>query len=396
MIRFNNENRPAVEAFLHRYFPHVTSLEECPTQTPEEEALMQKGMAYVESRFSRAKYTLGLALDFTLLAQKLSALDPTAKAARPGLTIEEFRQRYARIVARGGRTANTLTVTYAGEQIGIRGIEEEVAVLFHGLDRSDYPSAYVYNTGQWHKFEDLLLDCARLGESARLEFCKRLIGFGLLTMPRNRFVTRATVRPRLFERIIEDYPRRGPDENAGLTFQAIAYGHTVASHPLLSIAADKVRTGSSRQRRFGDIDCYYGLDLELAVEVKDLILTPENLPHQLGEFQRNTAGNNIRGIAFVQGTEQAARETLASNNVLVITQAEALIQVAGWGWLQQDSAVQAALHYLAHIEQNPRAVYRLLEFIATVDPQHDCLAHRENYANSGSSVGNSDSVDEEA
>ncbi len=384
MDRFDDSSRPTVEEFLKRYFSSLPSLGSgTPTLVPApDDERISFSMKFVADRFSRAKYILGLALDFALLMQQVSGIDAEAKASQPTLTIEQFQARYPRVLERGDRTANTLTITYAGKEVGIRKIEEQVAVLFHSLDRSDYPSAYVYNTGQWAKYQGLLLNCVQLGEAGRLELCKKLIDFGLRVMPRNRFVTRAAVRSRLFERVIESYARAASNENGGLTFQALAYGYIVAAHPHLTIVADKVRTGSSRQRRFGDIDCYYGLDLELSVEVKDFFVTVENLAHQLGTFQKKTAGQGIRGIAFVREIEPEARTVLEADNVSTVTQAEALAHVALWDWLQQDSALQAMLHYLAHIEQNPRAVYRLLEFIVELDPKHDSLAHRRNYAKS--------------
>jgi len=47
--------------------------------------------------------------------------------------------------------------------------------------------------------------------------------------------------------------------------------------------------------------------------------------------------------------------------------------VSLWDWQKQNNAVQGMLHYIAHVEQDPKAVRRLLEFIKEVDPNHDTL-----------------------
>ena len=54
-----------------------------PAKIGKDEQAVLKGIAdYVSGKFSDAKYVLGLALDFTLLAQLLSAHDPDAKPYR--------------------------------------------------------------------------------------------------------------------------------------------------------------------------------------------------------------------------------------------------------------------------------------------------------------------------
>lgn len=384
MKRFDDQSRATVQIFLAHYFPGE-NLDAGPALEATEGGLCQDCVSYVQERFGRAKYILGLAIDFTIMAQQLSFEDKGAVGPRPDFTMQDFEEQYKRVLVRGGTPANTLTVTYGEQSVGIRSIEEGVANLFHSLDRSSYPSAYVYNTGQWHKHTALLLKCFRLSERARLELCKRLIEFGLEAMPLNRFITRATPRPRTFPRIAELYVRSARGENGGLVFQALAYGFVVASHPHLSVVADKVRTGSSRQRRFGDIDCYYGLDLELSIEVKDLHINMSVLPHQLGQFMRKAVGQGVRGIAFVNSIEAEARNALAASRILAISHIEVCATIGHWDWVQQDRATQAMLHYLAHIEQNPKAVYRLLEFIQRVDPAHDSLAHRADYTEASTS-----------
>lgn len=340
----------------------------------EEQTIIEWIISYVDTRFGRMKYILGLALDFAIVAQRLSLIDSDAKGFRPQLTEEDIFEKYTLITERGSRKANTLTLEYAGVQEGIRRVEESVANLFHALERSDYPSAYVYNTGQWRKYLELLVNCFKLSEEGRLQLCLQLINYGLDKLPANRYYTREEPKLRLFEKVVENYPRRAPGENAGLAYQAIAYGFLSADRPHLDLIADKVRTGSSRQKRFGDIDCYFGLDLETSVEVKDFTVQEVIFEKELGEFCRKVEGNQIKGIAFVKDVTDKVQDKIQEFGVVVLTQADLVKLVSYWDWHKQEDALQGMLHYMAHIEQNPGAVRRLLDFISEHDSSHDSLA----------------------
>lgn len=362
-----------ISSFLANYFD-LNGFEEDRDVSDEEKAIINECLEYVSARFKKMKYILGTALDFTLLAQIISKYDLSAKSFRDTLTRENIFSHYRLITERGESGANTLTVEFAGYQFGIRKIEEGVLALFRSMKRSNYPSAYVYNTGQWQKYQDLLELCFRLSESARLLLVNELIKYGLSELAVNSYYVRDVLRPHIFPRIITNYQRSVKGENGGLIYQAIAFGYVTADRPHLSILADKVRTGSSRQKRFGDIDGYNGLDLELSVEVKDFEINEGNIPKELGSFISEVIDNQILGIAFVKDVTAAAHDYLTASSVKVMTQDDLLGQVNLWDWQKQEKALQGVLHYIAHVEQDVNAVQRLLNFIKTIDPNHSALA----------------------
>jgi hypothetical protein len=341
----------------------------------DEQRIVERVEDYVAARFKSMKYILGLALDFTLLAQRLSTVDEEGKAMRKSLTEEGLFARYQLVTERGSRQANTLTLKYGGMQQGIRKIEESVTEFFHRLKRTDYPSAYVYNTGQWQKYKDLLVDCFRLSEAGRLAVCKRLIHFGLANMAVADFYGRAVPRPVLLPEIINSYPRAARGENGGLTLQALAYGFCEADRPHLSIETDKVKRGSKRQKHIGDIDCYSGIDLELSVEVKDFEITPENLEAELGDFIQSVTSNRIKGLVFAASATGEARRALSDYGLHLITLDDLSALTAVWDWPKQNAVVLGMLHFLSHVEQNPGAVERLLAFISERDPRHDSITY---------------------
>lgn len=371
MQPLETKEQAVISSFISDYFGDFVQNPEVST---EENAIIIQCIEYVSLRFSKMKYILGTALDFTLLAQLLSKHNPDAKDFRGELTVDNIFETYELIKARGEAGANTLTVEYAGQKVGIRKIEEHVLALFRSLKRSDYPSAYVYNTGQWQKYQDLLELCFKLSETGRFIVVNELIKYGLAALSANTFYLRDAPRVHIFPQLIADFPRGVKGENGGLIYQAIAFGYITADRPHLSILADKVRTGSSRQKRFGDIDCYNGLDLELSIEVKDFKIESSNITKELGGFVDEIVGNQVVGVAFIKDASEEVIEHLTSNGIGVLTQDSLLAQVALWDWQKQEKALQGVLHYIAHIEQDVNAVKRLLAYIQGLDANHSSLA----------------------
>ncbi|MCS4136580.1 hypothetical protein [Salinibacter ruber] len=359
----------AVFAFLDDYFDSdhdQTELSESEKETA------QTIVQYVNSRFGRMKYILGTAIDFIVLAQRVDGED---KGYEPNLETGDVFDRYNRVEQKGGKTLNTLTLRDDnGKEYGIRKTEERVLGLFHEeLNRLDYPSAYVYSTGQWHKYQDLLELCFRLSETGRYCTLEELVDYGLGHMKRAEEFE-GNPRVRLFPQVVSAYPRgEFEDENGGVVFQALVYGYFKADRPHLSIVVDKVRTGSSRQKRVGDIDCYMDLKVEMSVEVKDFALTEDHYQKELGTFVEDVTEAGIRGAVYARDVEGSLRQKLEDRGIYVQTEDDMLCTIRGWDWPKQDAAFRGAIHYLAHIEQNTNAVGRLQEFIADQDPDHDVL-----------------------
>ena len=130
--------------------------------------------------------------------------------------------------------------------------------------------AYVYNTGQWHKYQDTLGLIACLSTAGRMHLLNQVINRSLHEFTEDP--TAQAIDPihyEKFEKVIAEYPRSDPDENGGLAFQAICYAYLSETYKEFSVVAASVRSGSSRQKRIGDIDIYEGHSLHLTCEVKD-------------------------------------------------------------------------------------------------------------------------------
>ena len=365
----------AIEQFLYRYFDQSVP-DSSHVFSDAEREVYNSILEYVDTRFGSMKYILGLAIDFVILAEQV--LSHTAQVGRLDFAEDSDSptDQFTRVEEKGNRKLNTLTFrTDDGTTFGIRKLEEEVLSLFHEqLYRLDYPSAYVYNTGQWHKYRSLLDMAFSLSESGRFKTVRRLIYFGLQNMERSKSFE-GNPRIRLYESVIAEYPRGGySDENGGVVFQAIAYGYFKADRPHLSLIVDKVRTGSSRQNRIGDIDCYRDVKVEMSIEVKDIdITTPTSYKKELGSFVTSATEDGILGCVFAKSLSCGVMNALEAEGVTWITESDLLNMVQLWDWPKQDAAIRGVLHYLSHIEQNTNAANRLLSFIQEKDPHHDTL-----------------------
>lgn len=370
-----NEALPeAAENWIGEHFADETKTA---ILAPSDEPRIKEILKYVDLHIAEKKtYVLGLAVDFAVLAERLAEADPEALDARPTITELEIFARYKLVEKVGSKIANTLSLAFDGaKKKGIRRTEEELVTLFHGLGRSSYPSAYVYNTGQWQKYKDLLVLTFGLSPAGRRLVVSELLKLALMRLPENAYYGRQTPRARLFGQVISGYPRSDDNENAGLTFQAIAFGFVSADRPHLQILASSVRVGSARQRRIGDIDGYRGLDLELSAEVKDIHITAGNYDKQLSGFVTAIEDVGILGLAILQAADDDVRERLRGANIEVITDGDLGYLESMWDWPKQNAALLGMMHYLAHIEQNPAAVQRLVDFVGERDPAHEVLAY---------------------
>lgn len=337
----------------------------------DEEAVVRGIVEAVHDRFRRMKYVLGTALDFVLLAESVGEDE-----FRPGLTQEQIFETYPRVTHRGERELNTLTVADAeGQEHGTRALEEAVMSAFHEATRTDYPKAYVYNSGQWHKFGDLLEAAFSLSKAGRLAAANALFDYGLLAMPKNTAFA-GIARPRLFPQVVEEYRRDGvKGEKGGSVFQGIAYGYFKADRPHLSVEARGSRTGSSRISRIGDVEGYYGVSVEFAAEVKDLVVDQGAFSKELDAFVGEVERSNLRGIVVARDVDEWVASELEARGVFLITQDDLSAQLDLWDYAKQDVALYGLLHYLSHIERSPGATQRLLRFVAERDPDHPSLTH---------------------
>lgn len=359
-----------IQTFLYDHFP--TEYEHDPNEvsageSEEIEAVLEE----VSDRLHGNVGILGMALDFLVVAEELSQVDSWASGVDLNVQVEDILDRYDR------KDTNTLTILFEGEQYGIRPVQNEVRDLFiYDLRRTNFPSSPGHHTGNWPDYDEFLERAFRLSRPGRFEACRRLFELGLRELDEKRYEQREPAFTTPFLDIVSDYERSHTDENGGLAFQAIAYGFVKAEWSHLSLRASKVRTGSSRQNRYGDIDGFLGPDLMVSVEVKDLDIDLTNVQAELGTMLGLAEDTTALPVAVCRSVSEEARARLEDRGVRVIDDADLIDELARWDYHKQNRAVQGTLHYLANIEENPDAVQRLLQFLGDVDPSNRALDHK--------------------
>jgi hypothetical protein len=337
---------------------------------PDERAEIDEMVESVSEALDRNVGELGMAINFVIVAEKLSQVDSWHHDYDPEITISDVLARYDR------KDVDTFTILYDGEQYGIRSVQNEIRDLFrYDLRRTNFPSSPGHHTGDWEKYDSYLGTAFRLSRSGRFEALNKLFELGLDELHEKRFESRDSPFPRVFLRVIDEYQRSHPDENGGLAFQAIAYGYIEAEWSHLSLRASKVRTGSERQNRYGDIDGFYGPDLMISVEVKDKGINMLNMGSELGTMLGVAEDTTSIPIAIIREITEDARQELESSGVRVLSDDDLIANLQFWDFHKENRALHGMLHYLANIEEDAGAVQRLLEFVESIDEGHRVLDH---------------------
>jgi len=315
----------------------------------------------------RIVYYLGLVIDFCLLTEKcLRHLGETEEDHSRDETA--FFKRFPLITRRGETQANTLSVQLGArrnETCGIRKIEEMVISYFEKIERVGYPSAYVYNTGQWHKYKDTLGGVTRLSSNGRRALLHRVINRSLLEFRVDP--TSTAVDPIVFadfDQIVRDYPRSNPQwENGGLAFQAMCYAYLSEIHKDLSVVTSSVRTGSSRQKRIGDIDIYDGYSLRISCEVKDFHIDNTRFEEEITSWDQKATRLKAKKIVACESVDPETEGEHPEIDWLTLEILEKKVREERPGSMVRMTS--RFLHYLIIIERNPKSLERAIEFISS-------------------------------
>ncbi|SDJ52674.1 hypothetical protein SAMN05216226_104239 [Halovenus aranensis] len=376
----SEEEAKAIADFLSEYFPERYQEERQVTLgqsqvddneiTPQEQEEIDSFVEQTDEEFRSSKGALGVAIDFLMVAEQLSRDDEHLGGFQPDIDRQTLFQWY------DNAAKTSLTLKFSGTRYSIRSVHNEVIDLFReDLKRTNFPSSPGHHTGEWERYDDLLEASFRLSTEGRYETVQRLFNLGLVRLAAQKFETREPPFPDPLKEVLLNYPRSHPDEEGGLTYQSLAYGYAKTRWSHLSLEASKVRTGSSRQNRFGDIDGYYGPDLMVSVEVKDLVIDETNVNSELGMMMDLAERTNVVVVAMCRRVSSGATEVLEASGVNVITDSDIESELDYWDYHKQNRAIQGMVHFLGSIEEDPAAVQRLLRFIEEIDPRNKALAH---------------------
>lgn len=313
------------------------------------------------SSFQGRKFTAGLLIAFIDFASSLGT---------PGLKLSSFHDFLARFERQertaAGTRANTLIVdSGGGRTLSIRPFYNKAEHYFRAEHkRFDYPSCAPHATQAWADYIpwlDALVTCsAEELADLRERVCRYVLG----ELESHEFdPASAAADPPLFRMVLEEFDfGKHKGEPTGAAFQGIVFGFLRADNPHLQIEIDKVRTGSKRLQRVGDVDGWEGARLAISAEVKQFVLSADNAA-DLEAFGNAAGRRGALGVVAALGFAQGARERIEGLGLLPLDMDDMLRTVTFWDPVKQRTAVASSIYYARHVEKNSVLSKRIDSFL---------------------------------
>ena len=177
------------------------------------------------------------------------------------------------------------------------------------------------------------------------------------------------IEPPLFRLLLEGFDlskRKG--ERTGAAFQGIVFGFLRADDPYVQMEIEKVRTGSKRLQRVGDIDGWEGARLAMSVEVKQYVISADDIA-TLEAFANETGKRGALGIVAALGFSDGVRERLERLGVRSLDISDMRRTVALWHPLKQRAAISSLIYYARHVEKSAPLAKRIEAFLGEVESE---------------------------
>lgn len=289
----------------------------------------------------------------------------------PGTGLNNYEEVIARhprqTITGAGKRANTLILTRAGgNTLSLRPFYNAAERLFRAEHkRFDYPSCAPHATQAWADYISWL-DALATYDVDQITALRDQVVKYVLEQLKSQAFDPATVStdPPLFRLLLEGFDmtaRKG--EPTGAAFQGMVFGFLRADNAHLQIEIDKVRTGSKRLQRVGDIDGWEGARLAISAEVKQFEIKVDDVP-DLEAFGNETGRRGTLGLVVALGFLTDAREHIEGIGLKALDIDDLLRIVALWDPLKQRTAVASLVYYAKHVEKNSSLSARIDEFLA--------------------------------
>lgn len=323
--------------------------------TPED--LFQEFVAGFPAR----KFSAGLLIAFIDLYTELGIPGNDAQNYQDVIT------RFPRqVTTNGGKRANTLIVARPdGSTLSLRPFYNAAERFFRAEHkRFDYPSCAPHATQAWADYLPWL-DALATYDAEQLAGLRQQVADYVLQSLKSQAFDPASVRidPPLFRLLLEGFDmsaRKG--EPTGAAFQGIVFGFLRADNPHLQIEIDKVRTGSKRLQRVGDIDGWEGARLAISAEVKQFEIKAEDVP-DLEAFGNETGRRGTLGLVAALGFREGVRSLIEDIGLKSLDTDDLLRIVELWDPLKQRTAVASLVYYARHVEKNSSLATRIDAFL---------------------------------
>jgi hypothetical protein len=315
-----------------------------------------------EAGFQGRKFTAGL---LVALIDLFSELDTPSRNFK---SFRDFLKEYPRqTTTRGNKPANTLILMKPdGKTLSIRGFYNKAEKFYRAENkRFDYPSAAPHATQAWGDYQSWLNALVTFSVDELAELRGRVNQFVLDTLKSQEFDPASVeVEPPLFRLLLEDFDMTAKTgEKTGAAYQGIVFGFLRADNPHLQIEIDKVRTGSKRLQRVGDVDGWEGSRLAISAEVKQYVLDMDAVA-DFEDFANRTGRRGALGVVAATGFEDGVWEALEDLGLIPLDVEDMLRIVELWDPIKQRTAVASFVYYANHVEKNSSLSGRLGTFLA--------------------------------
>lgn len=311
--------------------------------------------------FFGRKFTAGLLVSFIDLMSEL-------ETPKLGITdFDGFLKLFPRqLKTSAGKRANTLIVEKEdGKTISLRKFYNSIEKFYRAEHkRFDYPSAAPHATQAWADYKTWLDALVTFSEEQLGELRGRVNQFVLGTLKSQEFdPTSVKVEPPLFRILLEKFEMTAQKgEPTGASFQGIVFGFLRADNPHLQIEIDKVRTGSKRLQRIGDVDGWEGERLAISAEVKQYEINTESID-DLADFANRTGQRGALGVIAALSFSEEAKPILENMGLIALDKEGMLKIVELWDPVKQRTAVSSFIYYATHVEKNSSLSARLNVFL---------------------------------
>jgi hypothetical protein len=315
-----------------------------------------------EKGFPKRKFSSGLLIAFIDFLKDLAI--PGQKFKNLDAMLKKYPRQHA---TAAGAHANTLIVDRGGETgtLSLRPFYNEAERFFRAeKKRFDYPSCAPHATQAWSDYLRWLDALVTFTPKELDQLRAKVVDYVLSNLKSQEFDP-ASVQtdPPLFRLVLESFnitARKG--EPSGATYQGIVFGFVRADNPHLQVEIDKVRTGSKRLQRVGDIDCWEGSRLAISAEVKQFVLNKNAVP-DLEAFGNATGKRGALGMVIALAFDEGVRDDIEALGLKALDRNDLLRIVELWDPLKQRTAVQSLVYYAQHVEKNSSLTDRLKVFL---------------------------------
>ncbi len=325
-----------------------------------------------ESGFASRKFSAGLLI---------ALIDMYTKLGIPGSGLSSFADVLIKFprqdLTNTGQRANTLILALPNDAgtLSLRPFYNAAERFFRAEhERFDYPNCAPHATQAWTDYIRWLDALATFSPQQIATLRQQVIDYVLRTLVSQAFdPSSVKTEPPLFRMVLESFEmpaKTKKGEPPGAAFQGIVFGFFRADNPHLQIEISKVGAGSKRLQRVGDIDGWEGARLAISAEVKQYVVTPDDL-RDIEGFANETGRRGALGVLAVLGFKDKAREITEEMGLKPLDLDNMLNIVELWDPLKQRTAVSSLVYYAKHVEKNSSLAGRIDEFLDRATTEWD-------------------------